>query len=264
MTINDVYNINVIFDKQIKIFKEACEHILHTDTKYSEELFLLLLGISDSLESLSVLSKINKMRDCYIISRMIYETTINVLYIAATNFEAMKDMIEYTKEKSKFESARSISTDKEAVFFTFDGEKHTVGFSKNNPINMKGDPRDWTEVNISNRINLINKQYGDMVARYLQIAHLTIYRTSSDIIHGTLYGMRHSLGIVNKKDQSFSVEGMINHNFSTIITLMLTVSQCVYSILFAFSKELGLSEYEKIYHQSLQEFLNKGKEVFKK
>ena len=59
MTINDVHTISAIFDKQIKIFKEACEYILHTDTKYSEELFLLLLGISDSLESLSVLSKIN-------------------------------------------------------------------------------------------------------------------------------------------------------------------------------------------------------------
>ncbi|AOO66567.1 DUF5677 domain-containing protein [Sulfurospirillum halorespirans] len=264
MTINDVHTISAIFDKQIKIFKEACEYILHTDTKYSEELFLLLLGISDSLESLSVLSKINKMRDCYVISRMIYETTINVLYISATNFEAMKDMIEYTKEKSKFESARSIATDKEAVFFAFDGEKHIISFSKNNPINMKGDPRDWTGVNISNRINLINKQYGDMVARFLQIAHLTIYRTSSDIVHGTLYGMRHSLGIVNRKNQSFSVEGMINHNFSTIITLMLTVSQCVYSILFAFNKELGLEEYEKQYNQLLEEFLKKGQEVLKK
>lgn len=264
MTINDVHNISAIFDKQIKIFKEACEHILHTNTKYSEELFLLLLGISDSLESLSVLSRINKMRDCYVISRMIYETTLNVLYIAATNFEAMKDMIEYTKEKSKFESARSISTDKETVFFVFDGEKHTVGFSKNNPINMKGDPRDWTGVNISNRINLINKQYGDMIARYLQIAHLTIYRTSSDIVHGTLYGMRHSLGIANKKDQTFSVERMLNHNFGTIITLMLTVSQCVYSILFAFNEELELKEYEKQYNELLKEFLQKGQEVLKK
>lgn len=79
-----------------------------------------------------------------------------------------------------------------------------------------------------------------MVARFLQIAHLTIYRTSSDIIHETLYEMRHSLGIANKKDQSFSVKGMMNRNFSTIITLLLTVSQCIYSILFAFNKELDL------------------------
>jgi len=263
LTIQDVHMVSEIFDKQIKVYKEACDYILHTDTKHSEELFLLLLGISDSLESLSVLSRINKMRDCYVISRMIYETSINVLYIAATNFDAMENMIEYTKEKSKYESARSIATDKEAISIVFDGEKHAVGFSKNNPITMKGDPRDWTKENLAKRINVINKKYGDMVARFLQIAHLTIYRTSSDIVHGTLYGMRHSLGVVNKKDESFSIEGMLNHNFGTIITLLLTVSQCIYSILYAFDKEVGLKKYEEEYHQLLEEFLQKGQEVLK-
>ena len=73
--------------------------------------------------------------------------------------------------------------------------------------------------------------------------------------------MRHSLGIVNKKDESFSVEGMLNHNFGVIITLMLTISQCIYSILYAFDKEIGLPEYEKKYDLLLKEFLEKGKEV---
>jgi hypothetical protein len=52
---------------------------------------------------------------------------------------------------------------------------------------------------------MINKKYGDTVSRFLQLAHLTIYRTSSDIIHGTLYGARHMLGMINKKDNTFSV-----------------------------------------------------------
>ena len=99
---------------------------------------------------------------------MIYETSINVLYISATNFQAMEDMINYTKEKSKFESTRSTATDKEAVSFIFDGEKHTVSFGKNNPIDMKGDPRDWTKENISKRINLINKKYGDTVSSFFK------------------------------------------------------------------------------------------------
>ena len=263
MTIEDIHKLSSIFDEEIKVYKEACNLILHSDTKHSEELFLLLLGISDSLESLSTLSKMNKMRDCYAISRMIYETTINVLYITATNFEAMEDMINYTKEKSKHDSARSIATDKEAVFFHFDGEKHSVGFSKNNPIKMKGDPRDWTHDNINKRINLINKKYGDTVSRFIQIAHLTIYRTSSDVLHGTLYGMRHSLGIVNKKDESFTIEGMLHHNFGVIITLMLTISQCIYSIIYAFDKEIGLGDFEKSFNKLLGEFLREGQKVLK-
>jgi hypothetical protein len=265
MDIKDIHNLAKIFDNEIKTYKKACDFILKSDTKHSEELFLLMLGISDSLESLSILSKINKMRDCYAISRMIYETVINVLYISATNFEAMDDMIKYTEEKSKYDYARSITTDKEAVFITFDGEKHSVGFAKNNPIKMKGDPRTWTNQNIEKRINIINKKYGDTVSRFLQLAHLTIYRTSSDIIHGTLYGARHMLGIVNKKDSTFSIKGMTTHNYGVIITLMLTVSQCIYSILYAFNKEIkGMGEFEKEFNDLLKEYLKEGQEVLSK
>lgn len=262
MDIKDIHHLADIFDKKINVFKESCDLILKSDTKHSEELFLLMIGISDSLESLSLLSKINKMRDCYAISRMVYETVINVLYISATNFEAMEDMIKYIEEKSKHDSARSISTDKEAIFMTFDGEKYSLGFTKNNPIKMKGAPRTWTNQNIDKRINIINKKYGNTVSRFLQIAHLTIYRTSSDIIHGTLYGARHMLGIVNKKDSIFSTEGMVTHNYSVIITLILTISQCIYSILYAFNKEIkGIEKFEKEYEKLLQKYLKEAQEV---
>ncbi len=267
----NINNITKIFDDKIKTYKKTCDFILKSDTKHSEELFLLMLGISDSLESLSILSKINKMRDCYAISRMIYETVINVLYISATNFEAMECMIKYTEEKSKHDSARSIVTDKETVFMTFDGEKHSVGFTKNNPIKMKGDPRDWTKkgngksVNIESRITIINKKYGDIVSRFLQLAHLTIYRTSSDIIHGTLYGSRHMLGIVNKKDNDFSVEKMIAHRHRVIITLMLSVSQCIYSIIYAFNKEIeGIEKFEQEYEKLLKKYLKEGQLILSK
>ena len=177
----------------------------------------------------------------------------------------MDDMIKYTEEKSKHNSAHSITTDKESVFITFDGEKHSVGFSKNNPIKMKGDPRNWTNQNIDKRINIINKKYGDTVSRFLQLAHQTIYRTSSDIIHGTLYGARHMLGMINKKDNSFSIEGMTTHNYSVIMTLMLTVFQCIYSILYAFHKEIkGLEKFEKEYKNLLQKYLKNTQEVFSK
>lgn len=75
MNIEKVHKLVEILDKKIDVYKKACDFILKSDTKHSEELFLLLLSISDSLGTLSI-------------SRMIYETTINVLYIAATNFDA--------------------------------------------------------------------------------------------------------------------------------------------------------------------------------
>lgn len=262
MNINDIHKLTDIFDKKIKVYKECCDLILKSDTPHSEEMFLLLLGISDSLESLSILSKINKMRDCYAISRMVYETTLNVLYIASTDFKEMKTMIDYTDTKSKKSSARSISTDKETVSSIFNGNTYEIRFSKDNPIDMKGDPRNWTNQKISNRINQINKKYGDTVSRFLQLSHLNIYRTSSDIIHGTLFGMRYALGIINQKDSKFTIESMTTHEFNSIAVLLLSISQCIYSIIYSFNKEIRLGKFEEEYSLLLEEFLKTANCIF--
>lgn len=54
---------------------------------------------------------------------------------------------------------------------------------------------------------------------------------------------------------------MIQHGFRAIMTLLLSISQCVYSILFAFSKEIkGVDKFEKEYSKFLEEYLKVGKE----
>lgn len=264
MNIEDIHRLTDIFDKKIKVFKNCCDSILKSDTPHSEELFLLLLGISDSLESLTILSKINKMRDCYAISRMVYETTINVLFIAATDFKEMETMIEYTNTKTKKSSARSISTDKETISSIFNGNNYEIIFSKDNHIDMKGDPRNWTNQKISKRINQINKKYGDTVSRLLQLSHLNIYRTSSDIIHGTLYGMKYTLGIINKKDSLFTIESMTTHGLNSISIVLLSISQCLYSIIHSFNKEINLKKFEKEYDLLLKDFFTTANLTFNK
>jgi hypothetical protein len=62
-------------------------------------------------------------------------------------------------------------------------------------------------------------------------------------------------------DNTFSAEAMIQHGFRAIMTLLLSISQCVYSILFAFSKEIkGVDKFEKEYSKFLEEYLKVGKE----
>jgi hypothetical protein len=154
------------------------------------------------------------------------------MYILATDFKAMDEMVEYTIKKVQFESARSTTTDSESVFMLFDGEKHTVGFAKNNPINMNGDPRDWTKNNISKRHNIINKKFGKNATRPLQLAQLVIYRISSDMAHGTLYGMKHSMGLVYGKDfKDFDEKNMINHNFGALTSLLMVITQAIYPLI---------------------------------
>jgi hypothetical protein len=109
---------------------------------------------------------------------------------------------------------------------------------------------------------LIDKKYGKVVSRSLQVAHLTIYRTSSNIAHGTLYGMLQAMGLIHGKEiKEFTDISMIEHNFQVITTLLLTISQSVYGLTYALDKELGVKEFEKSFYTSLEEFINEGKQL---
>lgn len=253
-----------LYQEGISIYKKLCDEVLKSTSKHSQEFYLLLLGIMDSMDTLGLLAKHTKTRDCYVISRMVYESIVNVMYILATDFKAMDEMIEYTIKKTQFESARSTATESEAVFMVFDGEKHTVGFAKNNPIKMDGDPRDWTKTDktINKKLIAINKKFGKSATRPLQLAQLVIYRISSDIAHGTLYGMKHSMGLVHGKDfKDFDEEYMINHNFSVLTTVLMVVTQAIYPLISNLAKELKLENFEKDFKEHLGRMLHYGNEV---
>lgn len=262
MTIEDIEKLVRIYLEGIKNYKEVCDYILKQDTKINNELFLLLLAISDSMESLAILSRYNKMRDCYVTSRVIYETILNVLTILSTDFEAMDEMMQYTQDEISKEPARSIATGREAAFFAFNGEEHIVGFSKNNPFNVSN-PSPWTTkyAKLTSRIEVIDKQYGKVASRSLQVAHLTIYRTASNIAHGTLYGMLQAMGLIHGKEiKSFTDTSMIEHNQQVIATLLLTTLQSAYSLIYALDKEVGLEQFEKRFYEILGKLIQEGQE----
>jgi hypothetical protein len=263
MNLENFKNYINLYQSGIQIYKSVCDKVLKSDSKHSQEFYLLLIAISDSMESLSLLAQHTKTRDSYAVSRMIYESLVNVMYILSTDFKAMDEMIEYTKKKTQFESARSTSTDSETVFMVFDGEKHSVGFSKNNPIKTKGDPRDWTKDNMTNRLRAIDKKFGKNATRPLQLAQLVIYRTSSDIIHGTLYGIKHTMGLIHGKDfKDFDFEHMLNHNFSVLTTLLMVLSQGIYPLISAIVKDLNLNiQYEKDFREHLEKMLYYGNQM---
>lgn len=264
MTINDIRKLIEIYMNGQKTYDEMCHYLLKQDTKLNNELLLLIFTISDSMESLALLSNHNKMRDCYVISRAIYETVLNILLITATDFESMKEMLDYTNREIDKESARSTATDSEALIFAFDGKQHQVAFIKNNPIKTTN-PGSWTKHNISNRINLIDKKYGKQISRFLQLTHLTVYRTSTNIAHGTLYGMLQAMGLIHgKRIKDFTEVNMMEHNLQRISILLLTILQSVYAMVSALDKEVGLNKFEKDLDSTLLKFIEEIKVITEK
>lgn len=261
--INNKFDEYILLYKQgIAIYQVICSEVLKSNTKHGQEFYLLLLGILDSMDTLGLLAKHKKARDCYVISMTIYESIVNVMHILATNFKAMDDMTDYTFRKTQFEAVRSTATDREAVSMIFDGENHVIMFSDNNTINMGGDPRDWTKDNISKRHNAIDKKFGKHATRPLQLAHLVIYRVSSDIAHGTLYGMKHTMGLTYGKNfKDLDEQDMINHNLSTLTTLLLVASQALYPLISILERELKLVNYDQSFRNHLETMLLVGNKI---
>ena len=74
--------------------------------------------------------------------------------------------------------------------------------------------------------------------------------------------MMQSMGLIHGKDiKDFTDVNMIEHNFKVTTTLLLTILQSVYGLVYALDKELGLEKFEKSYYNSLEEFITEGKQL---
>jgi len=60
-----------------------------------------------------------------------------------------------------------------------------------------GREKGWTDLNIDQRIDFASKRFGNNFLAKLHFARFIVYRHSSEIIHGTLFGSLFFLGLTN-------------------------------------------------------------------
>ena len=136
------------------------------------------------------------IRDCYSIARSIMETALNVAYILASDIEVARRANRHAVQKSFRDLDRSGQV--ASWRFTlranldFEGEKKDEALAEALAefSDAKGrEVRDWTTDNIDARVRSIEK-ISNRAALYFAGAIMTIYRHSSEILHGTNFGVR--------------------------------------------------------------------------
>jgi len=163
-------------------------------------IYPLLYSIVDSGDSFRNLARNEKVRDCYVLGRVLYETLVNALFMLAQGYSAAERAIRHARQKSIRDLDRTIQVGAR----TLKVKSSAADFVATDPqiqqiisefTTKKGrEITSWTPENVVQRIETIERHFGQKISTSL-IFGLTIYRHSSDIAHGTLFGALFSLGL---------------------------------------------------------------------
>lgn len=161
-------------------------------------LSMMLQALGVSLHSVIKLTATRDMaiRDCFGIARTAAETAVNLAFIAAGGTPLAEKAIRHMRQKRWRDLKRtgqfsgtvmSISRDIGARASEFDGLQAALDEYTNK---RGGEVRDWTPENIEQRIELV-AQRSRRAGTLLSAAIFTIYRPSSELLHGTFYGVNY-------------------------------------------------------------------------
>ena len=201
--------------------------------------FSLMAGpILDTSHSLLILSSANKMRDCYALSRIIFDHVLNLGYFGVNGEEAVKKALAHYHQKSFRDLDREIEIkdlkfgiglqdiDKAPIS---DKLKEALDFFTNN----KGfEVRSWTGENVFKKIEMIRDKYGQELGMMLVINLFFIYRHSSEIIHGTLFGSLFSRGMTKPEKEQPNDEKELEVFHKTRICFVLMCSILLNYVMF--------------------------------
>lgn len=218
-------------DKTIRLIAKSVNNGLANTKDDVAMSFSLMVGpILDTSNSLLVLSTMGKMRDCYSLSRIIFDHVLNLGYFGAKGEETVKKALQHYHQKAFRDLDRKI----EIKDLTFgiglkDIDKAPISDKLKEALNYftsnKGfEIRSWTGDNVFKKIEIIRDYYGKEIGMMLVINLFFIYRHSSEIMHGTLFGSLFARGMTKPESEQPNDEKELKIFHRTKISFVLICS----------------------------------------
>jgi hypothetical protein len=137
--------------------------------------------------------------DCYIIARAIVETCVNVCYILAEGPSAAKRALRHARQKSFRDLKRESIIGNSVIRAGYSQDIHPSTIpglvdDLREFESPRGREKNWTSLSIDDRIRCAGQKLGGTVETSLHVARFVIYRHSSEILHGSLFGIMFFLG----------------------------------------------------------------------
>lgn len=182
------------------LLKELTSQVQVSDSTALRDTFPFLDSANESLETLEWLVNHLRLRDAYVISRVIYETLLNACFIITDPQVLGLRAHTHAKQKALRGLVRAIEISGEKIFeHRPDGVQKLMNMPKHKKwldefTSKSGrEVTSWTPENVSTRLEAINEAFGLNKSRGFAFG-LLLYRYSSEIAHGTLFGTMFSWG----------------------------------------------------------------------
>ena len=132
-------------------------------------------------------------RDCYGISRSIVEMAANVCYIIAEGESAANRALRHARQKSHRDLARESALGDSIIRLFLRGAPDPSAIKGlqdelNEFTAQSGREKGWIDLSVDERIVIVGTKLGESILTSLHWARFMVYRHSSEILHGTLFG----------------------------------------------------------------------------
>lgn len=189
-----------------------------------------------------------RTRECYLMARAVIETMVNACYVMAKGITAAEAAERHARQKS----FRDLDRQSEIA-----GHRIRIGL-KNMPgveelggmaedlaeFTTKSGKEDirWTKDNVDERIRVAGNAFGQSVLGRLHTARYSVYRHSSEMIHGTLFGYLFFHGATLPTDPASGQQKLADHIADQHIYLLLSVVLATSAFVESFQKKYGVDD----------------------
>lgn len=164
----------------------------------------LMQAVTSSSNTILQLSKTTGLhtKDCYIIARSIFEASLNTCYIFAAGNKAATDALEHARAKSIKDLNRESKIGESVIQLSFwDSDGICIPPELKTLLRKyetkKGRDKSWTDLNVDARIRFTGNKFSKNITKKLHVARFMIYRHSSEILHGSVFGNNYFLGTLS-------------------------------------------------------------------
>lgn len=222
-------------------------------------MFPMLDAIEESTGTLLDLVRLRRLRDCYVIARVIYETSVNACFVLAAGDETAARAIRHVEQKSLRDLDRTFYIADEKMRLKWSGADEALNDPENQQLLQEFTSRKgreittWTDENVPERLSVIHEKYG-RASRNLYWA-LLLYRHASEIAHGSLFGVLFSWGATEPSTPR-STEDIRKFRDSNLRHVLMLTGSALNSLIQIVAHDLGYQELVEISNAVDKEYRN--------
>lgn len=233
------------FDAVDISLRSATKLVQHADSPELSALFPYLDSTLESNASFRLLALRERLRDCYVIARVIYETSLNGCFVLTNPRELSGRASTHAKQKALRNVVRAIEVAGETVFrLEMRGAEEVLQHPEHrkwlDEFTTKSgrEIASWTPENVQQRLEAVYQKFGSTDSRGLAFG-LLLYRHASEIAHGTLFGTLFSWGAMELGERLTRPEDLAIFRAKELKHLIKLVAHSNESVVRILSSALG-------------------------